>query len=125
MTGHCLEDVGRSLSWDALGAFLNRPDVSGEIAKDIAPDIASWSGQIKTNAILADIYDLLAMINANICALGSGKKASRPKKYERPGDKDKQHIGKNALPPDELVAFFKRKRQEHERRKKQREVNSQ
>lgn len=104
---------------------MNRPDVSGEIAKDIAPDIASWSGQIKTNAILADIYDLLAMINANICALGSGKKASRPKKYERPGDKDKQQIGKNALPPDELVAFFKRKRQEHERRKKQREVNSQ
>ena len=123
MTGHCLEDVGRSLSWDALGAFLNKPDVTGEIAKEIAPDIASWSGTIKTNAILADIYDMLAMINANICAMGSGKKASKPKKYERPGDKDKQHIGRNALPIPELRAFFDRKRAERKKRKQQ-EVNS-
>jgi hypothetical protein len=55
---------------------------------------------------------MLAMINANLCAMGSGKRATRPKTYERPGDKQKQRIGKNALPPDELRAWFAKKRAE-------------
>ena len=120
--GKSLEDIGRSLSWRALGAFLNKPDIDGEIAKELAPDIAPWAGTIKTNAILADIFDMLAMINANICAMGTGKHATRPKPYERPGDESKKRIGKNALPPDQLRAFFERKRKEHERQRKQEEA---
>jgi hypothetical protein len=102
---------------------LNKPDVSGEIAKELAPDLAPWAGTVKTNAILADIYDMLALINANICAIGSRKQARKPKPYERPGDNRKQHIGRNALPIPELRAFFDRKREERKKRKQQ-EVNS-
>lgn len=120
-TGHSLEDIGSTLTWGALRSFLNRPDVNSELAKDLEPEYAAWAEPIKTNAILADIYDILAMINANLCAMGSGKRATKPKEYSRPGDKKKQHIGKNALPPDKLRAFFERKRQE----RKQREVNCQ
>lgn len=104
---------------------MHKPDIDGEIAKELAPDIAPWAGTIKTNAILADIFDMLAMINANICALGTGKHASKPKPYERPGDNKKQHIGKNALPQNELRAFFDKKRKEYARRRKQQEVNGQ
>lgn len=86
--------------------------------------MTAWAGTIKTNAILADIYDMLAMINSNLCALGSGKQAKKPPAYKRPGDKNEKHIGKNALPPDELRKFFDRKRKEYKKRK-QREVNSQ
>ena len=95
--------------------------MNSELAKDLEPEFATWAEPIKTNAILADIYDMLAMINANLCAMGSGKRATKPKDYPRPGDHKAQHIGKNALPPDELRAFFERKRQE----RKQREVNCQ
>ena len=87
------------------------------MARELDPDLAIWGSNIKTNALLADIFDMLAMINANIVALGSGKKAKRPKPIKRPGDKDTQVIGKNALPIDELKAFFEKKRQEHEKRK--------
>ena len=104
---------------------MHRLDVDSETARELDPDLSAWAGTVKTNAILADIFDMLAMINANLCAMVTGKRAKKPKSYDRPGDNKKQRIGKNALPPDELVAFFKRKRQEHERRKKQREVNSQ
>ena len=109
MTGHSLDDIGRTLSWSALGAFLRHPEIDGEIAKELDPDLASWGNTLKTNAILADIYDMLAMINANICAMGSGKRAKKPKGYKRPGSKDSQRIGKNGLPPEELRAWFKRK----------------
>ena len=63
-----------------------------------------WENTIKTNAILADIYDLLQVINSNIVALGDHKKAKKIKPYPRPGkDNDNVHkIGKGALPPDEL-----------------------
>lgn len=116
-TGHDLDDIGRTLSWGALGAFLNKLDADSELARELEPEIANWAGTVKTNAILADIYDVLTMINANICALGTGKRASKPKSYPRPGDNKKQHIGKNALPPDQLRSWFAR------RRKQRKEVN--
>jgi len=64
-----------------------------------------WENTIKTNAILADIYDLLQAINANLIAFATGgKKKAKVKPYPRPGkDNDNVHkIGKGALPPDKL-----------------------
>lgn len=70
--------------------------------REMRPEIAQWSTTAKTNAILADIYDMLAAINANLCAKGSGKRPKRPKPYPRPGAASNQRkIGK-ALPVDEL-----------------------
>ena len=114
MTGHCLDDIGRSVSWRALGSFLKKLDASSETAHELDPDLTSWAGTVKTNAILADIYDMLAMINANLCALGSGKKAKKPEGYKRPGDNRKERIGgKNALPPDELRNWFQARRDKY------------
>lgn len=101
---------------------MYKTDIDGELAKDLAPELSKWAGTMKTNAILADIYDLLAMINANLCALGSGKRATRPKEYQRPNDNDRKQIGKNAVSPEELRAFFDRKRKASRDRKTQ-EVN--
>ena len=114
-TGYTLEDIGRSLSWGALGSFLHHIDLDTETARELSPEYAGWSTSMKTNAILADIYDVLAMINANLCAMGTGKRATKPKAYPRPGDKDKKQIGKNALPPDELKEWFAKKRKEHKK----------
>lgn len=111
MTGHSLDDIGRTLSWSALGAFLHKIDISSETARELDPELAAWSNTTKTNALLADIYDMLAMINANICAMGSGKRAKKPESYPRPGDKKRQHIGKNALPAAELDKWFQKKRE--------------
>lgn len=94
---------------------MRHPDLSSETGRELEPEWAQWAGTMKTNAILADIFDLLAMINANICAMGSGKKAKKPKAYKRPGDKDKQKIGKNALPADQLMEWFDNKRKQSRR----------
>jgi hypothetical protein len=89
--------------------------LNSELANELDPDLAKWSGVLKTNALLADIYDMLAMINANVCALGSGGRAKKPKSYPRPNDNQKKTIGKGALPADQLRAWFDEKRKKRKR----------
>ena len=108
-------DVGSSLSWGALRSFLLHIRPDSALAREINPDTYIWASRAKTNALLADIFDLLSMINANLCAKGTGKKPKKPKPYPRPGSKEAEttHIGKGALPPDKLREWFKQKEQEH------------
>ena len=111
-TGYSLDDVGSALPWSALGAFLNRVDPDSAIAHDIEPEIAAFSGTFKTNAILADIYDILAQINANLVAGFSRKRAAKPKRYPRPGDDNKRRIGKGGVTVNELDSWFAKKKQQ-------------
>ena len=113
-TGYSLDDVGGALSWSALGAFLHRVEPDSAIAHELEPDVANFASSFKTNAILADIYDILAQINANLVAGFSRKRTQKPKRYPRPGDDSKRRIGKdNGMTMNELDSWFadkKRKR---------------
>lgn len=83
---------------------------------ELSPEMAAWSSRTKTNAILADIFDILAIMNANVMAIGSGKRPKRPKPYPRPGgsgDKSTKHFGSKGLPPDELQRWIEQKRAEY------------
>lgn len=111
-TGYSLDDVGGALPWSALGAFLHRIDPASAVAHDIEPDVAAFSGTFKTNAILADIYDILAQINANLVAGFSRRHATKPKRYPRPGDGDKRRIGKDGVTISELDSWFAKKKQQ-------------
>ena len=110
-TGHELKDLGHSLSWNALRSFILNISPESALAREVNPDSYIWSSRAKTNAILADIYDVLSTINSNLCAYGSHRRPKKPKPYPRPGNKDNgkevTHIGKGALPPDELREWFK------------------
>ena len=110
-TGHDLSDVGRTLSWGALRYFIENIGADSAIAREINPDVAVWSTTVKTNAILADIYDLLAAINANLIAMGSHKRPRRPKDYPRPGHKqdNEKRFGRGAMPVDELRKWISEK----------------
>lgn len=116
-TGHELRDVGRTLSWQALASFILHLDENSALYRELNPEQSLWAQTIKTNGLLADIHDMLAQINANLVAVGTHKKAKKPKPYPRPGMEDKRddvkHFGKGALPPDELRAWFEKKRKEH------------
>ena len=81
--------------------------------------MAYWSSQAKTNAILADIFDMLSQINANLVAVGSHKASKKTKPYPRPGDKEKRDkkLGKNALPAAELDSWLAKKRKAYKDRK--------
>lgn len=96
-----LSDVGGRLSWSALNHFIKNTPPDGALMREIRPDLSQWSTTAKTNALLADIYDILAAINSNLCAKGSGKRAKRPKPYPRPGKSSAKKVG-TALPQSEL-----------------------
>lgn len=68
--------------------------------------------------ILADIYDLLAVMNANLVGLASRKPAKKPKRYKRPGIEDdtKKTIGKGALPVEELHKWIEKKSEEAQKK---------
>lgn len=105
-TGHELGDIGRTFSWRAFESFLKYRESETGI----------WETTLKTNAILADIYDALAQINANLVAIGTRNRAKAPKPYPRPGMKTEnagvRHFGKGALPPDELHKWFEERQKQ-------------
>ena len=121
MTGYDTDDIGCALPWRTLLSVLNHLDLQSVTMQELNPEFATWASREKTNSILADIYDILAVINANLVGIGSGKRAKQPKPYPRPGDdkenKDVKHFGKDAVTVDELEAFFERKREKHGRKR--------
>ena len=79
--GYEIKDVGHSLSWGALHSFISNIEPDSALSRELDPDTYKWNTTVKTNAILADIYDVLALINANLVAIGSRKQAKKPKPY--------------------------------------------
>lgn len=110
-TGYKLDDVGRTLSWGALKSFLSRVRPDSALSHELNPDIAEWSTALRTNVILADIYDMLSMINAQLRVIASHKRGQPPKPYKRPWEKDRniQHYGSGALPAKEMREWIKQR----------------
>lgn len=109
-TNYQLDDVGGPLSWGSLYSFIRNLDTDSALARDLGKS-TGWEDTLTTNKILADIFDMLQVINANIMRLGGGKN-KKIKPYSRPWDKDKdkeRKIGKGAMPYDELREWFKEK----------------
>lgn len=111
--GYELKDVGHSLTWGALHSFITHLGIDSAVSQDMNPDLHAWSTTFKTNVILADIYDVLALINANLVAIGSRQHTKTPPTYPRPfGKPDGQHYGNDAVPLDDLRNMFVEKRKE-------------
>ena len=108
--GFTLDDIPARLSYRALNSFIKHLGLDSALAAEVLPEESSWGTAVKTNTILADIFDMLAMINANLVGLGSGKRAKQPKPYPRPKNKkDRQKIGRDSLPLDELREWIRSK----------------
>ena len=108
-TNYQMDDIGGALSWSSLHSFIKYLPGDSAVAREVGKS-SVWDSRIKTNAILADIYDMLQLLNANLVAFASGGK-TKPKltPYPRPGREDntKHTFGKGALPLDEMRAWIK------------------
>lgn len=108
-TNYQLDDVGGRLTWSSLYSFIRNLDSDSALARDLGKS-TGWENTLTTNKILADIYDMLQVLNANLMAIGG--KHMKPKPYPRPNDKDsnkERRIGSGAMPFDELQKWFKEK----------------
>jgi hypothetical protein len=112
-TGYTLDDVGASLSWDALKSFLTYARPDSALFRQINPELADWSVTLKTNIILADIYDQLAVTNALLRTVITHKRSKPPEPYKRPGKKktETRHIGSKPLANVDEMREWIRQRQ--------------
>lgn len=109
-TGFELNDVGRALSWGALKSFLSTVKLGSALSGEIRPEMTEWSTVAKTNAILADIFDQLSMLNTKLSILITRKRGHKPEPYPRPwANKQKQQhrFGNGALPIDKMREWIK------------------
>lgn len=114
-TRYQIDDIGGALTWSSLNSFIKNLGGDSALARDLGK-ATGWETTLKTNAILADIYDLLQVINANLVAFASqGKKKTNIKPYPRPGrdDDKKRKIGRGAMPLNDLREWLKNRRNGH------------
>ena len=107
--GYTLDSVGGALSWDALGDFIRKTDPDSALARELEPEVAQWYTRLKTNEILADIYDLIACFRADVIAALLHKRQKKPVPYKRPHKNEKKRVGKGALPIKDLRKWIKNK----------------
>lgn len=111
-TRYQINDIGEALPWASLYAFIKNLGTDSALARDLGK-ATGWETTLKTNSILADIYDMLQVIHADIISWSSrGKRKGKIKPYPRPGaDADKKRkLGKNALPLPELRKWIESRR---------------
>ena len=108
-----LNDIGGSLTWGAFGSFIKNLPTNSATYQELHPEVSDWGTQLRTNIILADIYDILSQINLNMIGGFSRKKSHKAKLYPRPWNKKKDRkIGKGALPKNQLHEWIEKKRKE-------------
>ena len=78
----------------ALISFIRYlpPDSALRLEMDPKDEYAAWYTTLKTNAILADIFDAFVAVHT--------RKGQKPKQYPRP--KERQSIGHDAIPVSEF-----------------------
>ena len=108
-TGYEVDDIGHSLSWDGAAAIINHVKADSALAKELAPDAYEWAGTTKTNMILADIFDLLNVINTHLAILVSKKKHRKPAPYPRPNAKKE----KKQMTIGEMRRLYQKKKAEY------------
>lgn len=71
-------------------------------------DEERWAEGMATAAILADIFDALNQLNANMCAKGSGHRPRTPKPYPRPWRKGmgERIVGKDPIPVSDFETWW-------------------
>ena len=80
--------------------------------RELHPEVEDWGTVLRTNIILADIFDVLAQINSHLIAGFSQKKSKKPEKYTRPWAKKKLKKIGTAVKRNELHEWMEMKRRE-------------
>lgn len=73
-----------------------------------AVDAHDWTTTLKTNVLLADVYDALTWFNYTYVASGSKHKPKKPKPYPRPWVKGEvQKFGREPIPIKDFDNWWK------------------
>lgn len=104
-----LRDVeSGALDWRTLLHFVQHLGTDSALWRSVNPDrcdLADWRGGVDTADVLANIYDAVAVISAQL-ATKPGSRVKLPKPHPRPGADGKRHIGKGAVKASEIKKTY-------------------
>lgn len=110
MTRYQLSDLGGALSWGALLHFLQFVPRDSAFSQSVQPwtDAERWQRGEATAAILADIFDAVRALDADVMHKGTKRRPRQPKPYPRPWATDKGgvSVGKDPIPVSEFEAWW-------------------
>lgn len=110
MTRYQLRDAGGALSWGALLHFLQYLPRDSALSRELVPlsDSERWAGGEATSAIVADLFDLVALMRAEAAVKGTTHRPRKPRRYPRPWERPKErHVGRGAIPIADFEDWWK------------------
>ena len=102
LTGRTLHEYA-DMGWQGMSSLAHLvrhlgPESMTWRATHEGDELPSWTSRPSTNAILADIYDVIAQLTRLFVIANSKSKPQRPRPYPRPNARDKgEVIGKGAI----------------------------
>lgn len=117
MTGRTLSeylDMGHE-GIVALCHFVRHLGLDSKLAREMAGfEAGPFDSGTQTNALLAELFDVLAGINANLVQLSSKSRVKRPKPFPRPWRKDESRIGRDPIPVSKFAEWWNSKSKSEE-----------
>lgn len=96
------EEAATYYGWDNLVTFSRHLPDDSATHRALDQDVAVWSSTVKTNMILADVFDAVRLFNFTFAKKGS----KEPDPYERPWDPRKQRIGSDPIPISQFDSWY-------------------
>lgn len=98
--GATLDDLGARIPWRAFAHFVAHLDAGSAFVREVAPEAAPWLGTERIQSMLADLIDLVGILDWHIVSANSKRKPRRPKPYPRPWKRDegKTVVGRDPIP---------------------------
>lgn len=110
MTRYQLRDVGGALPWGALLHFVHYLPRDSALSREITPtsETERWMAGDATATMLADLYDLVAVMRSESAVKGTTHRAKRPRPYPRPWRKPKvRHVGSRPIPVSDFETWWR------------------
>lgn len=105
--GMTLDDVPARLSWRALGAFVRHLDATSAYVREVEPEVAPWLGTERVQSMLADLIDMVAVLDWHLVSANTPRGRPRPRKpkpYPRPwkAEEGGLKVGRDPIPVGEF-----------------------
>ena len=104
--GMTFEQAAFSFGWGELINFSQHLPIDSATYRAQKPDEYKFSTDLQQSALLADLFDAMAMF-AYMFAKSKGGKGNKPKPYPRPWDSgDAQKIGSKPIPISDFDEWY-------------------
>ena len=89
----------------ALAHILKFLDIDSKTMQRRGMDLENWGTPLHTEAMLADLFDAVSILNRNLVAAHSKHRPKNPKPYPRPWAKG-HTIGKDPIPVKDFWSWW-------------------